>query len=166
MRRASALEFRRVDAISLRFHGPSLVTRLQVSRTKTRKQSPCVHVAHCRVTLGLAVAPPRWRTRLVGAAGNGGFAGPVALEFAIHLDADDQLGARLLNAAQGCLIVLQGAAEFRIEDNDTQVVRFEKGDSVELRPGVWHAFTALSEEARISWASTCHLSASSTINPA
>jgi len=44
------------------------------------------------------------------------------------------------------LIVLQGAAEFRIEDNGTQTVVLKKGDSVELRPEVWHAFSAVSDE--------------------
>ena len=44
------------------------------------------------------------------------------------------------------LIVLQGAAEFRIEDNGTQTVVLKKGDSVELRPDVWHAFSAVSDE--------------------
>src|SRR5262245_31669936 len=44
------------------------------------------------------------------------------------------------------LIVLQGAAEFRIEDEGLQTLVLEKGDSVELRPGVWHSFGAVSEE--------------------
>jgi len=44
------------------------------------------------------------------------------------------------------LIVLQGAAEFRIEADGTETVVLNKGDSVELPPGVWHAFTAVGDE--------------------
>jgi quercetin dioxygenase-like cupin family protein len=44
------------------------------------------------------------------------------------------------------LIVLQGAAEFRIEDDGTQTVVLRKGDSVELRPGVWHSFSTIGDE--------------------
>ncbi len=40
------------------------------------------------------------------------------------------------------LIVLEGSAEFRIEAEDgLKTVVLGKGDSVELQPGVWHAFT-------------------------
>lgn len=39
------------------------------------------------------------------------------------------------------LIVLEGSAEFRIEVDGMQKVVLHKGDTVELQPGVWHAFT-------------------------
>lgn len=40
------------------------------------------------------------------------------------------------------LIVLEGSAEFRIEQAEgLQTVVLYKGDTVELQPGVWHAFT-------------------------
>ncbi len=39
------------------------------------------------------------------------------------------------------LIVLDGSAEFRIEVDGLQTVELQKGDTVELHPGVWHAFT-------------------------
>ncbi len=39
------------------------------------------------------------------------------------------------------LIVLEGSAEFRIEEDGVQTVVARKGDTVELHPGVWHAFT-------------------------
>ena len=44
------------------------------------------------------------------------------------------------------LIVLQGAAEFRIEDGGTQTLMLRKGDLVELNPGVWHSFSAIGDE--------------------
>ncbi len=44
------------------------------------------------------------------------------------------------------LIVLEGAAEFRIEVDGMQTVALQKGDTVELQPGVWHAFTTSSTE--------------------
>ncbi|MEO6743397.1 MAG: cupin domain-containing protein [Caldimonas sp.] len=44
------------------------------------------------------------------------------------------------------LIVLQGSAEFRIEANGTEKVVLEKGDSVQLDAGIWHAFTTLGDE--------------------
>ena len=44
------------------------------------------------------------------------------------------------------LIVLQGSAEFRIEANGTETVVLEKGDSVQLDAGIWHAFTTLGDE--------------------
>lgn len=39
------------------------------------------------------------------------------------------------------LIILEGSAEFRIEVDGLQTVVLHKGDTVELHPGVWHAFT-------------------------
>ena len=39
------------------------------------------------------------------------------------------------------LIVIEGSAEFRIEVDGVQTVQAEKGDTVELHAGVWHAFT-------------------------
>lgn len=39
------------------------------------------------------------------------------------------------------LIVLEGAAEFRIESDGLQTVTLHKGDTVELKADVWHAFT-------------------------
>lgn len=39
------------------------------------------------------------------------------------------------------LIILEGSAEFRIEVDGVQTVVLHKGDTVELHPGVWHAFT-------------------------
>lgn len=39
------------------------------------------------------------------------------------------------------LIVLEGSAEFRVEEDGVQTVVAKKGDTVELPPGVWHAFT-------------------------
>ena len=44
------------------------------------------------------------------------------------------------------LIVLEGAAEFRIEMNGIQKVELQKGDTVELQPNVWHAFTTSPKE--------------------
>lgn len=44
------------------------------------------------------------------------------------------------------LIILQGAAEFRIEVDGIQKMVLRKGDAVELQPGVWHAFTAVGDE--------------------
>lgn len=39
------------------------------------------------------------------------------------------------------LIVLEGSAIFTIESEGVQKVELRKGDTVELHPGVWHAFT-------------------------
>jgi quercetin dioxygenase-like cupin family protein len=44
------------------------------------------------------------------------------------------------------LIVLQGGAEFRIETEAIETVLLRKGDSVQLQPGVWHAFTTTGDE--------------------
>ena len=44
------------------------------------------------------------------------------------------------------LIVLEGAAEFRIEVDGIQKVALQKGDTVELHPNVWHAFTTSPNE--------------------
>ena len=39
------------------------------------------------------------------------------------------------------LIVLEGSAAFAIEADGLHKVELQKGDTVELHPGVWHAFT-------------------------
>jgi quercetin dioxygenase-like cupin family protein len=39
------------------------------------------------------------------------------------------------------LMVLDGSAVFRIEVDGVQKVELQKGDTVELHAGVWHAFT-------------------------
>jgi quercetin dioxygenase-like cupin family protein len=40
------------------------------------------------------------------------------------------------------LIILEGSAEFRIEvEGGIETATLQKGDTVELHPGVWHAFT-------------------------
>jgi len=44
------------------------------------------------------------------------------------------------------LLVLDGSATFMIEIDGLQRVELEKGDTVELHPGVWHAFTTSSTE--------------------
>ncbi|QYY30874.1 cupin domain-containing protein [Cupriavidus pinatubonensis] len=44
------------------------------------------------------------------------------------------------------LIVLEGSAEFTIEDGGTQKVLLGKGDCVELFPGIWHSFATNKEE--------------------
>jgi quercetin dioxygenase-like cupin family protein len=44
------------------------------------------------------------------------------------------------------LIVLEGAAEFRIEVDGMQRVELHKGDTVELQAKVWHAFTTSATE--------------------
>lgn len=44
------------------------------------------------------------------------------------------------------LLVLEGAAEFRIEQDGIQTVTLRKGDCVELYPGTWHAFTTCATE--------------------
>lgn len=44
------------------------------------------------------------------------------------------------------LIVIDGAATFTIEADGVQTVELRKGDTVELHPGVWHAFTTSSTE--------------------
>ena len=46
------------------------------------------------------------------------------------------------------LIVLQGAAEFRIEAEGTEKVVLGKGDSVQLDPGVWQAKIVASETSK------------------
>lgn len=47
------------------------------------------------------------------------------------------------------LIVLEGSAEFRIEMDGVQKVTLHKGDTVELHPGVWHAFTTAANEVTL-----------------
>ena len=49
------------------------------------------------------------------------------------------------------LMVLDGSAAFTIEaDDDVQNVELQKGDTVELHPGVWHAFkTSPTEVTRL-----------------
>lgn len=42
------------------------------------------------------------------------------------------------------LIVLDGSAAFTIEADGVQKVELQKGDTVELHAGVWHAFTTSS----------------------
>ena len=75
---------------------------------------------------------------------------------------DDERGAPIRAALQTCqpgydvpfhshpyteyLIVLEGAAEFRIEVDGMQTVSLNKGDTVELHAGVWHAFTTSPSE--------------------
>lgn len=44
------------------------------------------------------------------------------------------------------LIVLQGSGEFRIEVDGVQKLVLEKGDTVEMLPGVWHSFSTLGDE--------------------
>lgn len=44
------------------------------------------------------------------------------------------------------LMVLDGSAAFTIEADGVQKVELHKGDTVELHPGVWHAFTTSSTE--------------------
>lgn len=45
------------------------------------------------------------------------------------------------------LIVLEGSAEFRIEsDGGLQTVLLQKGETVELYPGVWHSFSTSETE--------------------
>jgi len=48
------------------------------------------------------------------------------------------------------LFVLEGSATFTIEVDGVQTVGLGKGDTVELQPGVWHAFnTSPSEVTRL-----------------
>lgn len=48
------------------------------------------------------------------------------------------------------LFVLEGSATFSIEVDGVQIVELGKGDTVELHPGVWHAFsTSRSEVTRL-----------------
>jgi quercetin dioxygenase-like cupin family protein len=44
------------------------------------------------------------------------------------------------------LMVLDGGATFTIELDGEQKVELQKGDTVELHPGVWHAFTTSATE--------------------
>jgi quercetin dioxygenase-like cupin family protein len=44
------------------------------------------------------------------------------------------------------LIVLDGSATFTIEVDGVQKVELQKGETVELHPGVWHAFTTSATE--------------------
>ncbi len=45
------------------------------------------------------------------------------------------------------LIILKGSAEFRVEAPEgLQTVVAHKGDTVELHPGIWHAFTTSPDE--------------------
>ncbi len=44
------------------------------------------------------------------------------------------------------LMVLEGGATFTIEVDGVQKVELQKGDTVELHPGVWHAFTTSPNE--------------------
>ena len=44
------------------------------------------------------------------------------------------------------LMVLDGSAAFEIEAEGVQRVELQKGDTVELHPGVWHAFTTSAVE--------------------
>jgi quercetin dioxygenase-like cupin family protein len=44
------------------------------------------------------------------------------------------------------LIVLEGGAEFSIEQDGIQKVTLHKGDTVELPAGLWHAFTTSQTE--------------------
>jgi quercetin dioxygenase-like cupin family protein len=44
------------------------------------------------------------------------------------------------------LMVLEGGAAFTIEIDGVQKVELQKGDTVELHPGVWHAFTTSPNE--------------------
>ena len=48
------------------------------------------------------------------------------------------------------LFVLEGSATFTIEVDGVQTVELGKGDTVELQPGVWHAFrTSRTEVTRL-----------------
>jgi quercetin dioxygenase-like cupin family protein len=47
------------------------------------------------------------------------------------------------------LILLEGAAEFRIEADGLQTVQLQKGEVVELHAGVWHAFTTSATETTL-----------------
>jgi quercetin dioxygenase-like cupin family protein len=60
------------------------------------------------------------------------------------------------------LIVLDGAATFRIEADGVQNVELQKGDTVELHPGVWHAFTTSPTE--VTRLLGIHLSAERIVN--
>jgi len=44
------------------------------------------------------------------------------------------------------LLILEGSATFTIEIDGVQKVELQKSDTVELHPGVWHAFTTSSKE--------------------
>ena len=44
------------------------------------------------------------------------------------------------------LIVIEGSASFAIESDGLQNVELTKGDTVELHPGVWHAFSTSKTE--------------------
>jgi quercetin dioxygenase-like cupin family protein len=60
------------------------------------------------------------------------------------------------------LIVLEGSARFRIETDGIQTVELRKGDTVELRPGVWHAFTTSAHE--VTRLMGIHLSSERIVN--
>lgn len=60
------------------------------------------------------------------------------------------------------LIVLEGAADFRIEVDGMQNVSLRKGDTVELDPGIWHAFTTSSTE--VTQLLGIHLSSERIVN--
>lgn len=60
------------------------------------------------------------------------------------------------------LIVLQGSAEFRIQDDGVKTVVLHQGDTVELRPGTWHAFTT--SPAEVTQLLGIHLSSERIVN--
>lgn len=60
------------------------------------------------------------------------------------------------------LIVLEGSARFRIEANGIQTVELHQGDTVELRPEVWHAFTTSPNE--VTRLMGIHLSSERVVN--
>ena len=60
------------------------------------------------------------------------------------------------------LIVLDGSAVFNIEVDGVQTVELTKGDTVELHPGVWHAFTTSPTE--VTRLLGIHLSAERIVN--
>lgn len=60
------------------------------------------------------------------------------------------------------LVVLEGSARFAIEFDGVQTVELQKGDTVELHPGVWHAFTTSATE--VSQLLGIHLSSERIVN--
>lgn len=60
------------------------------------------------------------------------------------------------------LIVLEGSATFAIEVDGLQRVELHKGDTVELHPGVWHAFTT--SPAEVTRLLGIHLSPERIVN--
>lgn len=60
------------------------------------------------------------------------------------------------------LIVLEGSATFTIEVDGAQKVELGQGDTVELHPGVWHAFTTSATE--VTRLLGIHLSAERIVN--